>query len=179
MAKTAKLKKRQATVHSRAARRAASPSIDLDKSLKPTPSEAKAPPNVDPKPHVLAAQSSGVTKRSQSKQLKRQQNLRRLKGMERADNNVEKLALKRQKSLGREKVIRERAKGWDEVNGEKVKAKSKNAFNALAEEEDDEPSTERKVWGDEEMANAEEDTAVVADISGEVKQVTEVEDEIL
>ncbi|KAF2646229.1 hypothetical protein P280DRAFT_368951, partial [Massarina eburnea CBS 473.64] len=118
MAKTAKLKKKQSTLNSRASRRAVSPT---DPSLtKPSakPARTSASPPADPasvKPHVLAARSPGVSK-SKSKPLKRAQRLRQQKGMGRAEDNMDKLELKRVKSFGKEKKVKERAKAWDEVN---------------------------------------------------------------
>ncbi|KAH7113814.1 Alb1-domain-containing protein [Dendryphion nanum] len=179
MAKTAKIKKRQSTLHSRAARRA-SPSLELAPTSKPA---HKSPPPVS-KPHVLAAKSGGIVKRSKAKPMKRQQRERQAKGMLRAEDNMEKLAQKVQKSLGKDKKVRERRKGWEEVNGDGVVGKKRkdkdsgaNAFGALEEDEEDE---ERKVWLDEDMVDDE--------VEGEVKEVAvaesvplpaPVEDEIL
>ncbi|OCL03907.1 hypothetical protein AOQ84DRAFT_442390 [Glonium stellatum] len=196
MAKTAKLKKKATTPHSRAARRAASPSLNLDKSLKTLPrpsSPTTSKPT--PKPHVLAAQPTGIAKRNpKSKPLKRQQRLRQIKGMERAADVMEKLEVKMQKSVGREKRVRERRKAWDELNGEKTGTKINNAFSALENGGGGE-------WvSDEEMEAVEEASGEVEAIPdatqtnavGEVKEVavpesaplpaataTEEEDEIL
>lgn len=116
--------------------------------------------------------------------MKRQQRERQAKGMLRAEDNMEKLAQKVQKSLGKDKKVRERRKGWEEVNGDGVVGKKRkdkdsgaNAFGALEEDEEDE---ERKVWLDEDMVDDE--------VEGEVKEVAvaesvplpaPVEDEIL
>ncbi|KAF2279946.1 uncharacterized protein EI97DRAFT_358578, partial [Westerdykella ornata] len=149
MAKTAKVKKRQATIHSRAARRAVSPSIDLDKSIKTATPDS--PKQKAAKPHVLASQNAGVSKKTKSKPLKRQQRLRHLKGLERAADNLDKLELKVQKSVAREKNVRERRKGWEEVNGERRDKKQRNPFEAL-EEGNFESSTREREWvSDEEM----------------------------
>ncbi|KAF2252156.1 hypothetical protein BU26DRAFT_252179 [Trematosphaeria pertusa] len=148
MAKTAKIKKRQSTLHSRAARRAHSPSPDssLSKPLKPSTTtrsaSASPPPNAaDPKPHVLAAQNAGITKKSKSKPLKRAQRLRRMKGMERAADNMDKLELKVARSVGKEKKVNERRKG-----------------------------KEREWVSDEEMDGVDEEV-LAPDVAGEVKQL--------
>jgi len=49
--------------------------------------------------------------------LTRAQRLRQQKGLERAAHTLDKLEVKREKSFGREKKVKERAKGWEEVNG--------------------------------------------------------------
>ncbi|KAL1606228.1 hypothetical protein SLS60_003630 [Paraconiothyrium brasiliense] len=162
MAKTAKPKNRQISTHSRAARRAASPSLDAPTAAKPTPHTrtSTSPDPTTAKPHVLAAQhSSGISKRAQkSKPLKRAQRLRQLKGAERAEENLDKLQHKVAKSVGREKRVRERAKGWDDINEAKVKAKKKkNAFDALGGEEEGEEKKAREWGGDEAMDGAAED----------------------
>ncbi|KAF2681511.1 hypothetical protein K458DRAFT_309438 [Lentithecium fluviatile CBS 122367] len=174
MAKTAKVKKRQSTLHSRAARRAVSPSDpsiskSLDKSM--TRSSASPPPHpASTKPHVLAAQNAGITKKSKSKPVKRAQRLRQLKGMERAADNMDKLELKRMKSVGKEKKVKERAKGWEEVNG--VWTKKKKTKNTL--EEDEQEKRGGREWvSDEEMDDTAAGTedAVPDAIAGEVKEL--------
>jgi hypothetical protein len=160
MGKTAKLKKKQSAPRSRDARRAASPSIDLDKSLlnlpRPeSPSSAKRPT----KPHVLASQSPGITKRNKSKPLKRQQRLRQIKGMERAADVMDRMELRVQKSVVKEKKVKERSKAWEDVNGIKKKDRKKaNAFEALDAEGGD--------WvSDEEMP----------EVGGEVEETSQTD----
>lgn len=169
------------TIHSRAARRAVSPSIDIDKSIKTTRRDSADHSIV--KPHVLAAQNAGITKKSKSKPIKRQQRLRRLKGVEKAESAVDKLEVKVQKSVGREKKVRERRKGWEEVNVTgKRKGEGKklggNAFEALDEERSGWRNGEREWVSDEEMpeldvnVGAEEDGNVMAsEVSGEVREI--------
>ena len=48
----------------------------------------------------------------------RGQRARREKHLERAADNMDKLELKRIKSFGKEKAVKERAKGWEDINGE-------------------------------------------------------------
>ncbi|KAH7377771.1 Alb1-domain-containing protein [Pyrenochaeta sp. MPI-SDFR-AT-0127] len=154
MAKTAKVKKRQVTIHSRAARRAESPSINLDKSAKPAhTTRDSASPSRPSKinPHALAAKDAGIQKKTKKGTMTRAQRLRYQKGLERAEENAEKLELKRQKSLGSEKKIKERAKGWEDVNGVTVKkSKKTTAFDGLDEETEDKRK-EREWVSDEEM----------------------------
>ncbi|KAF2743231.1 hypothetical protein M011DRAFT_481007 [Sporormia fimetaria CBS 119925] len=146
--------KRPITVHSRAARRAVSPSIDLDKSVTAvTPS---SPKQKTAKPHVLATQNSGSVKKSKSKPMKRQQRVRQQKKVERAYDDLDKLETKVKKSVAKEKTVKERAKGWEEVNEEKKK-KQKNPFAAL--EDDGEDTREKREWvSDEEMPAVEGET---------------------
>ena len=99
--------------------------------------------------------------------MKRQQRERQLKGMLRAEDNMEKLAQKVQKSLGKDRKVRERRKGWEDVNGDglgKKKKKSGNAFDVL-DGDDEHKLEERRDWGDEEMGDGED-----SEIQGEVKE---------
>ncbi|KAF2126434.1 hypothetical protein P153DRAFT_251991, partial [Dothidotthia symphoricarpi CBS 119687] len=146
MAKTAKLKKKQTTVHSRAARRAVSPSINLDKTVKDLPKTTTDPS--EPKHHVLSAQKAGIQKAKKGN-LKRSQRLRHQKGLERGADNMDKLELKRIKSFGRELKVKERAKGWEDVNGVATKKTKKGTFDVLDDEADD--KAEREWVSDDEM----------------------------
>ncbi|KAJ9665685.1 hypothetical protein H2201_004169 [Coniosporium apollinis] len=112
MAKTAKLKKKPASLNSRAARREASPSLNLDKSLK-----TMKPPS-DSRPSVLAPQNAGITKKSKkSKPMSRAQRLRHEKTMENAERDMDKHERKVERSKGRGRRVQERAKNWEELNG--------------------------------------------------------------
>ncbi|KAJ9637734.1 hypothetical protein H2199_007225 [Coniosporium tulheliwenetii] len=95
MAKTAKLKKKPASLNSRAARRETSPSLNLDKSLK-----TMKPPS-DSRPSVLAPQNAGITKKS-----------KKSKPMD-----MDKHERKVERSKGRGRRVQERAKNWEELNG--------------------------------------------------------------
>ena len=194
MAKTAKLKKKRApsppqvllslctpltpppevTVRSRAARRAVSPSINIG-PIKSTPADS------EPKPHVLSAKKSGISKPKKSN-LKRAQRERYQKGLERGADNMDKLELKRQKSKLREKNVKERAKGWEDINGESTKRK-KGAFDALAVEGDDDEDEDEKAWVDEDMDEAPGKDADVQDTATEqgtaVAALPVVDDELL
>ncbi|KAL6709148.1 hypothetical protein ACN47E_001964 [Coniothyrium glycines] len=151
MAKTAKVKKRQVTVHSRAARRAASPSLNLDPSAKPTQTKRSSVSPSRPStinPHALAAKDAGIIKKQKKSNLTRGQRIRQQKGLERAADNMDKLESKRLKSLGKEKVVKERAKGWEDINEEGLKKKK----TKLAElSEGGERKKDREWVSDEEM----------------------------
>ncbi|EMD65138.1 hypothetical protein GGP41_003777 [Bipolaris sorokiniana] len=168
MAKTAKVKKRQVTIHSRAARRAASPSLDLPKSAqKPahTTRDSASPSRPSSvNPHALAAKDAGIQKRQKKgTNMTRAQRLRHQKGLERAEENMDKLANKRLKSLGKGRKVTERAKGWEDVNGEGAKKVKKGGV--LGDSEDVELKRGEREWGgDEDMDEA-------GEVKGEVKEV--------
>ncbi|KAL1797920.1 hypothetical protein ACET3X_004526 [Alternaria dauci] len=161
MAKTAKVKKRPVTIHSRAARRAASPSLNLDKSAqKPanTTRDSASPSRPSQaNPHALKAKDAGIQKKQKKDtKMTRAQRLRYQKGLERAEENMDKLEKKRAKSVGKSKKIIERAKGWEDVNGDGSKKSKKQV--ALEQLEDEEKRKEREWVSDEDM-DVEEETA--------------------
>lgn len=154
----------EVTVHSRAARRAASPSIDLDKKLKQTTRDSASPslPS-QTKPHTLAAQNAGIQKKNKKGSMTRAQRLRHQKGLERAADNLDKMEVKVGKSLGKERTVKERSKQWEDVNEEGKKKKKKT----LKDEEEELIKRNEREWvSDEEM----DDTEVAAEVNaGEVK----------
>lgn len=94
------------SIHSRAARRAVSPSVDLDKSLtslpRPEPSNFSA----------LAAQSNAsVSKKKKNKAKTRAQKLRQQKGIERAEVVMDQLEKKVAKSVGKGQKVKARKVG--------------------------------------------------------------------
>ncbi|KAJ9298465.1 hypothetical protein DTO271G3_3432 [Paecilomyces variotii] len=127
MAKTPKLKgNAKPSAHSRAARRAGSPSVDVEKSLTSLPRPDT--PQI-PAAHV----SSGITKKkSKSKPKSRAQRLRQEKGLERAEIIMDQLEKKVTKSIEKSKVINRRRADWDELN-----RKSNRFTAALVVENDD------------------------------------------
>ncbi|KAF2851435.1 hypothetical protein T440DRAFT_394565 [Plenodomus tracheiphilus IPT5] len=171
MAKTAKVKKRL-TVHSRAARRASSPSLNLDKSAKAPAHTTRdsASPSRPSKvnPHALAAKDAGIIKKQKKGNLTRAQRLRQQKGLERAADNMDKLEVKRSKSFVREKKVKERAKGWEDVNGDGervVKRKEKKDTAEMGLED-------AGGWVDEDMDEADVDVVVQdGEVKGEGKEV--------
>jgi hypothetical protein len=179
----------EVTVHSRAARRAASPSIDLDKTLRKTTRDSTSPSRPsNAKPHALAAQNAGIQKKQKKGTMTRAQRLRHQKGLERAGEILDKRQVKVVKSIGKQENIKNRAQGWEDVNGDgkKKKKKTKTVDEAEAAEEADKISG----WVDDEdmddtaaavqepaageAAKVQEDPAVAAGISLPV-----VEDELL
>ncbi|KAI4629307.1 uncharacterized protein J4E87_003571 [Alternaria ethzedia] len=173
MAKTAKVKKRPVSIHSRTARRAVSPSLNLDKAAqKPAhTTRDSASPSRPSKvnPHALAAKDAGIQKkRKKGTNMTRAQRLRYEKGLDRAEENMEKLEKKRMKSVGKEQKIKDRAKQWEDVNGDGTKKTKKQV--ALEQLEAEEKRKEREWVSDEDMDEDEaaaEDGAEVKD--GEVK----------
>ncbi|MCJ1313952.1 hypothetical protein MMC25_007632 [Agyrium rufum] len=135
MAKSAKPKRatKPPSIHSRASKRQPPPpdsslvkekgtsnanDIDDDVSIK---TKTKTRPLSHPlalAPHA----NNGITKKkSKGKPLSRQQRLRLEKGLERAEVNLDKLESKVERSLGRNKRVKDRSGGWEEVNGSAVK----------------------------------------------------------
>ncbi|KAK3185863.1 hypothetical protein K4F52_005317 [Lecanicillium sp. MT-2017a] len=119
-------KNRAPSKHSRAARRATSPGIDTDKSLK----EVQPPRDKYERPSVLAVHhSAGVQKKAgkrksqQSAKAKRRQQ----RGMDMAEAVMERTSKKMQKSHRRANTVQERRKTWEDIN----------RFAGMAEEEDD------------------------------------------
>lgn len=120
-------------MHSRAAKRASSPSIDTDKSLKNVkpPTETRTH-----RPSILAVhQGAGVSKKSKhgrksvlSAKAKRRQE----RGLDRAEAVMDKKETKVEKSRGRARNVQERAKAWEELN--KLALAQKVQSEAPAEE---------------------------------------------
>ncbi|TVY51717.1 hypothetical protein LCER1_G005457 [Lachnellula cervina] len=160
MGKTAPNKKKTpASIHSRAAKRASSPGIDLDKSLK----DLKPPENTKTsRPSVLAVhQGAGISKKSKngrksvpsSKARKRQE-----KGLDRAEAFMDKKELK----------------AWEDLNKKILAKKEAEEAERLEKENED--------WVDEDgMVDdgvvAEKDTG--DDVPESVTLPEEDEDEIL
>ncbi|GKZ37483.1 hypothetical protein AbraIFM66950_009033 [Aspergillus brasiliensis] len=124
-------KSRPQSKHSRAARRAASPSLDVDKSLTTLP---RAEETTVQRDSILSERANaGISKKqSKSKAKSRAQRLRQQKGVERAEAVMDQLEKKVTKSVGRAKVVKARAADWEDLN-----RKSKSMFEALNEEPDD------------------------------------------
>ncbi|OAX82974.1 hypothetical protein ACJ72_02674 [Emergomyces africanus] len=124
MAKTPKLKANTASksIHSRAAKRAVSPT---DKSLFKSLPRPEPTPTV--KPHVLSAQhNAGITKKSKSKQMTRGQRRRQEKGLERAELVLDRTEKKIAKSVGRAKLVKDRRSTWEEMNQKALAALGKS-----------------------------------------------------
>ncbi|KAK0281465.1 hypothetical protein LTR35_000822 [Friedmanniomyces endolithicus] len=127
MAKTPKVKKREVSFRSRAARRGASPPAK-DSAAKPSAKET------DYKPWLHNAQNAGITKKQKAKPLKRQQKVRQQRAMEKADAVVDKLERKVADSKARSKRIQLRAKAWEELNAQSIAVKKTAADETAVEE---------------------------------------------
>ncbi|GAQ09850.1 hypothetical protein ALT_7171 [Aspergillus lentulus] len=119
------------SIHSRAARRAASPSLDVDKSLTSLP---RAENTVIQRESVLNERvNAGVSKKSKAKVKTRAQRLRQQKGMERAEIVYSQLEKKVAKSVSRAKNVKARRSDWESLN----RNVSGSMFEALQERDDD------------------------------------------
>jgi hypothetical protein len=137
------------SIHSRAAKRASSPGIDLDKSLK------GLKPPVDAKKHrpsVLAVhQGAGVTKKSKNGRksvLSAKAKRRQEKGLDRAEAVMDKKEKKVEKSKGRARTVQERSKAWEDLNRKILAKKARD--EALAPENEN--------WVDDGGDDMDEDT---------------------
>ncbi|KAK6833004.1 hypothetical protein PG990_002188 [Apiospora arundinis] len=155
-------KKSAPSKRSREARRATSPGIDTDKSLK----NVKAPAgSVDHRPSVLAIHhGAGVTKKAQkSKPLSSKAAKRREEAQDRAMAILERTQKKVALSKGRARTIQTRRKTWDEINKEVPTA---NGFAGLEDEaddsDDDEAAAAKAPAFDDEMGDVAADSAKAA-----------------
>ncbi|KAJ4414831.1 hypothetical protein N0V82_007678 [Gnomoniopsis sp. IMI 355080] len=159
MAKPTTKKAKAPSLHSRAARRATSPSINTDKSLKDVqpPSES-----LNQRPAVLGLhQNAGVTKKSKRGRkavMSTRARARHERGLERAEAIVDRTATKVQKSKYSASRVETRKKAWDEINAAagKVGKKGTNMFAGLENDNKDEGNDD---WEDvkeldDEMAEA-------------------------
>jgi hypothetical protein len=158
------------SIHSRAAKRASSPSIDTDKSLKniKPPSES-----TNYRPSVLAVhQGAGVTKKSKngrksvlSAKAKRRQD--KLGDM--AEAVMDKKVTRIEKSKGRARNTQDRSKAWEEHNRKILAEKARIEALALEQEnwvDDNEDSTE-------ELDDAPVVVATVLDVEGDDSNLTD------
>ncbi|KOS39456.1 hypothetical protein ACN38_g9693 [Penicillium nordicum] len=136
-------KSKNQSQRSRAARRAASPSLDLDKSVTSLP-RAESPTTI--RPSVLADRATSGIQKKQKKndKVSRAQRLRQQKGMDRAEAVVDQLEIKKAKSLARGRTVNSRRADWEDTN------RKSSAFNALQQDDDDEDNEDNEV--DEAMA---------------------------
>ncbi|KAF7959759.1 hypothetical protein EAE96_001368 [Botrytis aclada] len=143
MGKTAPLKNKASTsVRSRAAKRASSPSIDTDKSLK----NVKAPAETVYNSQILSPhQGAGVNKKKSGRQLSSKAKKRQNKGMDRAEAVMDRTSTKIEKSKYRGRNVQERAKTWEALN-----KKAQEAVQAAMDKENE-------VSGEEADADVEDD----------------------
>jgi hypothetical protein len=140
------------SIHSRAAKRASSPSIDTDKSLKDVKPPAES---LSFRPSILAIhQGAGVTKKQKHGRksvLSSKAKQRQERGLDRAEAVMDKNEKKIERSRGRARTVQERSKAWDELNRKMVAKKAREATLAL----------EKENWVDE--GNEEEDEEIELD----------------
>ncbi|CAK7201192.1 hypothetical protein SEUCBS139899_003895 [Sporothrix eucalyptigena] len=151
--------KRAPSKHSREARRATSPGIDLDKSLK----NVKPPEtSVNMRPAILGIhQAAGVTKRikkqGRKSVLSAKARKRQERGLDMAAAVMERTAQKVQRSKSNARAIQSRSKEWTEINRvadnevgrDGKKKKQLGMFGALAGGDEDEDEFEDLDSGDE------------------------------
>lgn len=101
--------------HSREARRATSPGIDTDKSLKNVKPPAES---INQRPSILAIhQGAGVTKKTKrGRNLSSRARRRAEKGQDKAVAVMERKEKKIAKSKGSSRNIQYRRKAWEEIN---------------------------------------------------------------
>ncbi|KAF7935503.1 hypothetical protein BELL_0102g00050 [Botrytis elliptica] len=176
MGKTAPLKNKASTsVRSRAAKRASSPSIDTDKSLK----NVKAPAETVYNPQILSPhQGAGVSKKKSGRQLSSKAKKRQNKGMDRAEAVMDRTSTKIEKSKYRGRNVQERAKTWEALN-----KKAQEAVQAAMDKENEvsEGEGDVDVEDDQSQGEIEMDGTSVAPIAPAALQSaslpTPVEDE--
>ncbi|KAI0201123.1 Alb1-domain-containing protein [Astrocystis sublimbata] len=108
-------KKKGPSIRSRAARRATSPGIDTDKSLK----NVQPPPeSVDHRPSILALHvGAGVTKKQKKgRALSSRARKRQEKAQDRAAAIMERTETKIAKSKDSSRAIQGRSEAWDKIN---------------------------------------------------------------
>ncbi|KAK5994007.1 hypothetical protein PT974_07447 [Cladobotryum mycophilum] len=146
--------------HSRAARRATSPSINTDKSLKNVSLPAREP---TARPSVLAAHhSAGISKKSKrgrKSQLSAKARKRQEKGLEMAEAILGRTAKKVEKSIGRARSVQQRSKAWDAINKLAVEA---SEMERLVKEDEEEAWTDEEMDVNEKAASEAQPTATVA-----------------
>lgn len=161
------------SVHSRAAKRASSPSIDTDKSLKNVqlPTESKSH-----RPSVLAVhQSAGVTKKAKNGRksvLSAKAKRRQERGMDRAEMVMDRTETKVKKSKGRARTVQERSKAWEELNKTVLAAAKKQSVPERDTADDDRDDG----MDDIEVEDA---PAVEAPVAAQLVPLPEDDDEIL
>lgn len=172
-------------MHSRAAKRASSPSIDTDKSLKNVKPPAESSNH---RPSVLAVhQGAGVTKKSKNGRksvLSAKAKRRQEKGLDRAEAVMDKKVIRIEKSRGKARNVQDRAKAWEEQNKKALLALKAAELKDQERPEDwEDEEDEENEEGDSENIEGDvqiEDAPSVTDADATTNEVpAEDEDEIL
>ncbi|KAH9999151.1 Alb1-domain-containing protein [Xylariaceae sp. FL0662B] len=131
-------KKKGPSIHSRAARRATSPSIDTDKTLKDVRPPAES---IDHRPSILAIHhGAGVSKKTKTgRNASSKARRRHEKAQDRAAEFMEKNEKKVARSKGQARTIHSRRKAWDEINNQ-IPGNKKASTQDRNEEKDEEVS---------------------------------------
>jgi len=169
-----------ASIHSRAVRRATSPGIDTDKSLKEVQPPAESKSN---RPSILAAhQGAGVTKRSKNGRksvLSAKAKRRHEKGLDRAEAVMDKKVTRVEKSRGRARTVQERAKAWEEQNKKIAEKKAREEAEALEKENDTGSDLDEDMHEDVEIGEAPAGASTTVPQQGNLPGSVEEDDEIL
>ncbi|KAI2465675.1 Alb1-domain-containing protein [Annulohypoxylon bovei var. microspora] len=152
-------KKKGPSVHSRAARRATSPGIDTDKSLKNVQPPAES---VDHRPSILSIhQGAGVTKKTRkSRNMSTKARKRYEKGQDRATAVMDRRETKITKSKGQSRTIQTRRKTWDDINNQ-IPATTKKTQAEVDGEDDQEVSEWEDEMDDAQIEEAPESTSAI------------------
>ncbi|KAL7625638.1 hypothetical protein AAE478_004858 [Parahypoxylon ruwenzoriense] len=164
MAKGAIAKKKKGpSIHSRAARRATSPSINTDKSLKNVQPPAES---VDHRPSVLSIHhGAGVLKKAKKgRNASYRARKRHEKGQDRAAAITERTEQKIAKSKGQARTIQSRRKAWDEINHQ-IPADKKKSQDEANGEEDQELSELDEEMDDAQVEGALKGTPAINEVS--------------
>ncbi|CAH0040292.1 unnamed protein product [Clonostachys solani] len=147
--------------HSRAARRAASPTFETDKALQDYKPPARASA---PRPSVLAIhQSAGVdkkpSKRGRKSQLSSKARRRQERGLQMAEAILERTSLKVEKSKVRGRSVQERSKTWDSINKKALDAKEVQTDDDEPEQDASKTAKDKDWETDEDMDGKQDDAA--------------------
>ncbi|KAI2789982.1 hypothetical protein POX_d05483 [Penicillium oxalicum] len=134
-------KSKQKVNNSRAARRGASPSVDLDKSLASLPRVESS--TVQRTSLLIDRSNSGIQKKKKdNKRMTKAQRQRQMKGMERAEAVMDQLETKKAKSLNRAKTIHERRADWADMNKKSSAILALHQNGELEENDEDDDAEE-------------------------------------
>ncbi|KAF2161417.1 hypothetical protein M409DRAFT_28149 [Zasmidium cellare ATCC 36951] len=175
--KTPKVKKREVSVHSRAARRGKEPP-SKDLSVK-TPTEES-----DYKPWMHSAQNAGISKKKKSKTQTHAQRMRQEKALEKAEQIASRLEKKVGDSKKKSKKVQARAADWEELNGKLGPMKEeKKAVKKTGKVGDAGRAMEDVVLPDLEqplpIRNVEMSAAEDMSAKKQIPETTELEDEVI
>ncbi|KAJ5558807.1 hypothetical protein N7535_009312 [Penicillium sp. DV-2018c] len=138
-------KSRNQNQRSRAARRAASPSLDLDKSVTSLP-RAESP--TAQRPSIIAERANAGVQKKQKKndKLRRAQRLRQQQAMDRAEAVLDQLEIKKAKSLARGKTVNARRADWEDTNRKTM------SFDVLQQDDEDSEDDDGDAMADDSAA---------------------------